>query len=243
MPEARAHGGARVDPAESQPHDHRAARVARGGAEDRQPAEQLVGAAGDVQAHERHDAGEAEHEAGRPTARHALGRRDEEREERHDQRCGGDDDRRQRGVDVLLAVRDERERQRDLDDREDRDPAPRPRDRPQRPRAPGEPQQHHGGQHDARPGQEDRRHAVVDGQLDEQVRDAPQRRHRGERCPCPGTHGCMLTTAYRQSLDASRLDRRARAPPGRPPAARRSDPRTSCASSPPSASRAACACG
>ncbi len=93
------------------------------------PPSSSSGAAADVEAHEHDDPGEADDEARRTAARRALVGCDEQREQRHEQRRRGDDDRGQRRVDVLLAVRDEREGKGDLDDREDRDPAPRPGDR------------------------------------------------------------------------------------------------------------------
>ncbi len=83
--------------------------------------------------------------------------------------------------DALLAEADQRERDADLDDGEGDQPAqrqPAQRAGPDRDR-----EQHQRGQRHARPGHEARREAVVDGDLDEQVRHAPDHRDGGEQRP------------------------------------------------------------
>src|SRR3954468_7226911 len=93
---------------------------------------------------------------------------------------------------TLLAARDERERHGDLEERERDEPPPPAAQRYERAGPPGQYEQHPGGEHDARPGEERGRHAVVDGDLDEQVRDAPDRRHREEAGPCPHAHAASI---------------------------------------------------
>ena len=190
--EARAHRRARVGVGERPAEDHRAGGVARGGDEDRARAEQLVRAPGDVDADERDDAAEADQQPDEAPAGDALARVEAQREERDDQRRGGDDDRRDGRVDVLLAGGDQRERHGDLEHGEQRQPAAPAAQRPERPGAPGEEQQHRGAEDDARPREERGRDAVVDSDLDEQVRDAPDRRHREEPGPRPRTHRARI---------------------------------------------------
>ena len=64
----------------------------------------------------------------------------------------------------------------------------RPRTEASRPSAPGEREQHRRPEHHPHPGQEGGRDAVVDGDLDEQVRDPPEHRDGGERRPGAGAH-------------------------------------------------------
>jgi hypothetical protein len=109
---------------------HRTDRVTERGEQDRERAEQLIGLAGDVDPDERDDAREPEHQAREPRAGGALLVVEPEGEQRDEQRRGGDDDRGQRRGDVLLARRDQRERQRHLDHPEDRDPQPAATQRP-----------------------------------------------------------------------------------------------------------------
>ena len=83
-------------------------------------------------------------------------------------------------------------------------------------------QQDRRGQHHAHPGDEGRRHAAVDRDLDEEVRDAPQQRQRGEAGPGACAH---------RGEDA-RGARRAPARAGRATRARRSVTRLETATSP-----------
>ena len=147
---------------------------------------------GDVDADERDDAAEADQQPDEAPAGDALARVEAQREQRDDQRRGGDDDRRHGGVDVLLAGGDQRERHGDLEHGEHRQPAAAAAQRPERPRAPGEEQQHRRAEDDARPREERGRDAVVDRDLDEQVRDAPDRGHREEPGPRPRAHRARI---------------------------------------------------
>jgi hypothetical protein len=117
-------------------------------------------------------------QAGRP-----LGRVEPEREQRDDQRHRRDQDCRQGRRDVLLAGRDERERQRDLHHRVRRDPLPAPLQLTGDARPPGEREQHRRAERHPHEGQEHGRDAVVHHDLDEEIRDAPDERHRSERSP------------------------------------------------------------
>src|SRR3954447_7921283 len=100
---------------------------------------------------------------------------------------------------MLLAHGDHRERDRDLEERVGGQPAALAAQRPQRAGAPGEQQQHGRGQHHPRPGHERGWNPVVDRDLDEQVRDAPQGRHGGEGDPGASAHEREDATARRRS--------------------------------------------
>src|SRR3954447_11053451 len=145
-----------------------AARGARAGAGAGAGAEELGVLPRDADPDERDDAAQADQQPDEPPAGHALGGVEAQREHGDDQRRGSDDDRRDGRVDVLLAERDERERHRDLEDREREQPAAAAAQRRQRPGPPREREEHDRGKHDAAPGQERGRHAVVDRDLDEQ---------------------------------------------------------------------------
>ena len=86
---------------------------------------------------------------------------------RRPRRDGGDQNRRQRRGEALLAEGDQREGDRDLRHGEQHEPAER--QAPQRSRPPGDRHQHERRERDPRPADEARREAVVDGDLDEQV--------------------------------------------------------------------------
>ena len=138
-----------------------------------------------------------------PAPGRALGAVEAQREHRDEQRHRGDDDRRQRRVHVLLPGRDQRERDRDLQERVGGQPAPAAPQRPERPGALREHEQHRRRQHDPRPRHERRREPVVDRDLDEQVRDPPEHRHRREPRPRTSRHRAILAP-------------RSEAPPGPP---------------------------
>ncbi len=151
--------------------------------------------AGDVDPDEHDDAREADQQPDQPAARRALRAVEAQRQHRDQQRHRGDDDRRERGVDVLLAGGDQRERDRDLQERVGGQPAAPAAQRPERPGAVREHEQHRRRQHDARPGHERRREPVVDRDLDEQVRDPPEDRHRREPRPRPCRHRPSLSAS------------------------------------------------
>ena len=143
--------------------------------------------------------GEADQQAHEPAPGRPLRAVEAQRQHRHQQRHRRDDDRRQRGVHVLLARRDQRERDRDLQERVGGQPPPAALQRPERPGAVREHEQHHRGEHDPRPRHERRREPVVDRDLDEQVRDPPQHRHRREPRPRPCRHPAILAASGSRS--------------------------------------------
>ena len=178
----------RVDLAEAVLDDHRADRVADRGEQDREPAEQLARAAGDVEPEQHDHAGEADDQADQPRALGALLVVEPDRHQRDDQRHGGDQDRGEAGADALLAEADQRPRQADLDHGVDEQDPPVPADPAQRALVPGVGQQHGERDDDAAERDPDRRH-VLDRELDEQVGDAPDDRDGGEQPPRARCHG------------------------------------------------------
>jgi hypothetical protein len=101
---------------------------------------------------------------------------------------GGDQERRERARDLRLRLAEQHPGQRDLDrgERDEREPegderpqlASRSRDRKQQERADGRAREHEEGRAD-----------VLDRDLDEQVRDAPDDAHRGEEQEAAARHG------------------------------------------------------
>jgi len=79
--------------------------------------------------------------------------------------------------------RDQGKRHRQLREREEDEPTPAAAKTAQRARTPGQHQEDGGPQDDPHPGQERGRDALVDHDLDPEVRDAPEDRHRRERHP------------------------------------------------------------
>jgi hypothetical protein len=84
---------------------------------------------------------------------------------------------------VLLAGRDQRERDGDLERRVGDERAPAPPQPAQRPGAPCDREQQRRADDHPRPRDEGGRHAIVDGDLDEQVGDPPEDRDGGEGGP------------------------------------------------------------
>ncbi|HXD56231.1 MAG TPA: hypothetical protein VN618_15860 [Solirubrobacteraceae bacterium] len=168
--------------------DQRADRVAGRGAEHGEHPRQLAGAVRDIDPDERHDAREADQQTGHPLRRRTLRALEAQREQRDHQRHRGDQDRGQRRGDALLAEGDQGEGERDLDDPVGGDPAQLAAQPGERAGTRGEGEQHHGRECDARERDPGRRRAAVDGDLDEQVGDAPDARHRRERDPAPSAH-------------------------------------------------------
>jgi len=74
---------------------------------------------------------------------------------------------------MTLAVGDQQKRDDDLHDRHERDRAPAPGDGTQRAGAQRERDEHRGAEDDPREDDEDRRHPVVQRDLDEEIRGAP----------------------------------------------------------------------
>ena len=107
--------------------DHRADRVTTGGDEDGAAAEQLATGAGDVDPDQRRDPGEADQEAEQAAAVDPVFGFEAQGEDGDDQRRRGDQDRRSRGGDPLLAEARARKGDRDLGDREGESQRPRPR--------------------------------------------------------------------------------------------------------------------
>ena len=98
--QGRRHQAERVGVAQAGAQDHRPDRVAHDGHAHAGGAEQLRGAAGDVEAHERDDAGQADEQPGQARAVDPLGRVEAQGEQRDRQRHGRDEDRGQRRGDV-----------------------------------------------------------------------------------------------------------------------------------------------
>ena len=191
------HRCARIQIGEVALQDHRADRVAERCDEDRRGADELVGLSGHVDPDQRDNAGEPNHEPREPLSGDALGGVEPQREQGNEQRGRSDQYRGERRRDVQLPRCDQRERQCDLDDGEHRKPHPAPAQRGQQARVPGERQQNRGAEHDANPGQERRRNAVVDRHLYEQVRNPPEDRNRGERRPRSSAHIRSITSGRR----------------------------------------------
>ena len=210
--EARAHRGAGVEVGQRALEDHGAGGIAEGRDQDGRSAQQLVAAPRDVDADQGHDPGQPDDQPDEPRPRRALGVVEAQRQQRDEERHRGDDDRRQRRGDVALARRDEREGHDDLEQRVEREPASAPAQRPERARPPGQGHEHRGAERDAHEGEEGRWHAVVHGDLDEEVRNAPEGRDRREGRPGARAHGAgrYATTIRRPAMAGARA-RRARA--------------------------------
>jgi hypothetical protein len=119
-----------------------------------------------------------------------------QREQGDQERDGGDHDRGDRGVDMLLAGCDQRERPDHLDCRVGEDPAARATAKhlDALPLHQGEEQA--GPQDEPRPGEEEGGDAVVDGDLDEEIGDAPDHRERRERDPSPPAHRVRIAIVW-----------------------------------------------
>ena len=127
-----------------------------------------------VEADEDRDADEADGEAGQTVERDSLVPENEGSDDDHEQRDRGGEDRRQRGVDRQLCPGDQRERDRDVDRTHDDQVAVGPR--VARKRFAGDPdhdRQEQEPEEQPQRDQRERRQAVVDPDLDEQVAAAP----------------------------------------------------------------------
>jgi hypothetical protein len=182
--------------------DHRPARVADRREQDRERAEQLAGPPGDVEPEQHDHAGEADDQAGEPRPLGALLVVDADRDQRDDQRHRGDQDRGEAGADALLAEADQRPRQADLDDRVDEQRLPMPAEPAQRALVPGVRDQHD-ERHDDAPERDPDRREVLDGELDEEVWDAPDHRDRREQPPPASGHAGGRHRAINSSRAAS----------------------------------------
>ncbi len=186
--ERRAHRRPRVEVGEMALEHHRPDRVAERREQDRGRAQQLVAVPRHVDADQRHDAEQADQESREPRAGDPLGGVEAQGEQSDEQRRRGDDDRRERGRDVLFAGRDHREGDRDLDHGEDRQPPPATAHGGEQAEPPGEREQDRRPEHYPGPGEEGGGDAVVDGDLDEEVRDPPEDRDGRERRPGARAH-------------------------------------------------------
>jgi hypothetical protein len=107
------------------------------------------------------------------------------------QRLGGQQQSGQPRGDVDLAVGDEQERADDVDEREHADDRQPPAKLPQHAGADGDRQQDQRGDSGA-PDDDDGRRQLGDGELDEQVGDAPQDGQRGQQHPGSSTHASRV---------------------------------------------------
>ncbi len=220
--QARGHRRARVVVEEMPFDDHRAGGIADRRDHHGAGPEQLAALAAQVDSDQRHHSGEADEHAEHAGARRSLRVIEPERQQGDQQRDGRDHDRRDRGVDVLLARGDQRERPDHLDRCVGQDPAARPSQQHLDSTPRGEREEEAGAEHQPRPGEEERRDPVVDRDLDEEIGDAPDHRERREREPCPPAHRLRIAIRRRWPGGAPRTrDRwRARGPRRRRAASR-----------------------
>jgi hypothetical protein len=168
--------------------DHRAGGVADRGDHHGAGAEQLAALPAQIDPDQRDDSGQADEHAEHAGARRSLGVVEAQREQGDQEGNRGDHDRRDRGVHMLLAGGDQRKRPDHLDRRVCEDPAARaPSEHLEAPPR-GEREEQRRAEHEPRPGEEERGDPVVDRDLDEEVRDAPDHRERREGNPSPPTH-------------------------------------------------------
>ncbi len=191
--------------------NHRSSRVADGGEQDRPSPQQLAGAPRDIDADEREHAHETDQQPDQASSIDPLTRLEPQRQQRDDQRHRSDDDRRERRRDVALTGGDQRERHGDLEHRVGQQPAQPAAQAGQHARAPGHRTDDDRGRRDARPGQEDRRHAAVDRNANEQIGDAPEDRNRREGEPGASTHRANMSGRATRASARPAAGRRPRA--------------------------------
>jgi len=155
-------------------------RVSERGQDHHQAAHDRVGAAAGVHPEQQRNADDADRDARQARAIRALGTGEREREQEGEDRRGRDEDAGERRGDPLLAERDQRERPRGLYESKDHDVAEPSAKRTQDPGMHGERKQHEGRQRGSRRDDRPRRDAVVERDLDEQVRRAPERAEQEE---------------------------------------------------------------
>jgi hypothetical protein len=161
--------------------DHRADRVAKCSGQDRRSTQQLIGPPSNVDSYERSHPRQADDEPDPLSTAGPFSGVEAQRQQRDEDRRSGDEDRRYGRADVLLAGRDQRKGQSDFGHRKSGEPH-RPTPEPtQSSRTPSEPDQDGCTEHNPHPRDERGGHAVVDGDLYEQVRDPPQH---GHGCEC-----------------------------------------------------------
>ena len=180
-------------------------RVAGGRPDHRQSADELAAL---LDADEEHDSEEADADAEEPHPADALSAVDPGREDDREDRRGGLDHAGEPRVDPRLGEAEQPERQRVVERAEERRACRTwPRSTPQT-AAPDEEGQEHERADDRPPEDDDRRLELVDAELDEEERGAPDRGEEEQEAEIAPGH-------------AATLDARSRAgPPGRPPPAR-----------------------
>ena len=212
--------------------DERADRVADHHHRDRDDRAGVAGA--DLEADQRGDPGQPDQQAEQPAAAEPLPLRAEPGEQRADQRDAGHQQAGQRAGQALLGEAEQEPRRADLDRGVEQQRPPAAQHRADQPAGQRHREQQHGGHRG--PGQhQGGRRDLVDRDLDQQVRNAPDDRHRDEEHP---------PTAAHDDHRSSRLGQRPRSwtsaggrmfpvvaarsrHPGRPPAIRAARPRRS----------------
>jgi hypothetical protein len=131
------HGRARVEVAQVALQNHRADGVAERRGENRRRPKQRIGTSRDIDADERDDSHQTDHETHQPEPSGTFARIEAQRQQRDEERCRRDDDRGEGRRDALLTDGDQRKRDGDLNEGERGEPSASTAQGPEDARTPG----------------------------------------------------------------------------------------------------------